>query len=960
MNDQGDGLAGDRVDASHAQGLQIGEGNTQNNTFYFRGRREVSWPHQVGVVPPLADRRQRRQADKALTAGVAGGTVMCQVLAGMGGVGKTQVAANFAHQLQRDRDIDLLVWVAATSRSSVVISYAQAAAEITSFEDSDPEQAAARLLAWLASTDKRWLIVLDDLADPADMRGLWPPAAATGSTVVTSRRRDAALLNGRNLIEVDPFTCDEALAYLEGKLGDAAHRLDEAAQLVEDLGWLPLALAQAVTYILDQDLTCARYRQRLAGRRLATLHPHLLPDDQARSVADTWRLSVDLAGAATGGTARILLQIASMLDPNGIPLNLFDTPAVAAYCEKHLGRPVDADDTHDAIRTLHRLGLASITQDSATLYVHSLIQRATRDQLAADEFDRTVSAAADGLLEVWSKAEMTGGAGILCANADALHVHAGPRSWATGVYRVLFRVGLSLDQAGLIVSAGNHWQDLYAMTKRHLGPDHPDTFTARSRVADWQGRAGDLLGAVMTLEMLLADRLRVVGPDHPDTLATRQRIAERQALRGDRLGAVATFEALLADRLRVLGPDHPDTLATRHEIATWRGVRGDQEGAVAATEELLDARLRALGHDHRETLATRRHLAERRAKAGDLEGAIAEAQQLFADQIRLLGPDHREAATTCHLIAEWRLKADDAEGAVAALEDFLAALLQAVGRDHRETLRTRHRIAEWRGEAGDWVGAVAAFEDLLADRLRLSGPDDSDTLATRHRIAEWRAKAGDAVGAVTALEELLADQQRALDPDHPDILLTHRSIAAWRADTGDWAGAVAALEVLLTVQLRVSGPDRRDTLAARAFLADRRGRAGDVEGALAALEEVLISRVQVLGPYHRDTFATRRALAGWRGRAGDWAGAVAETEALLADQLRRLGPNHRDTFATRGALADRRGRAGDWAGAVAETEALLADQLRVIGPRHPDALRTRGHLANRRRRAGTESPRSSR
>ncbi|MFB6396785.1 NB-ARC domain-containing protein [Polymorphospora lycopeni] len=230
----------------------------------------MSWPCRIGVVPALADRRQRRPADEALAAAGAGGTVAgCEVLAGLGGVGKTQLAANVADQLWRDRRIDLLVWVAATSRSSVLTGYAQAAADVTGVEDSDPDQAAARLLAWLAGTDRRWLIVLDDLADPADLRGLWPPTTTTGRTVVTTRRRDAALQQGRTLIDVDLFTPGEAAAYLAGKLDGAADRLDETDQLAADLGYLPLALAQAATYILDQDLTCAAYRKRLARRRLA-------------------------------------------------------------------------------------------------------------------------------------------------------------------------------------------------------------------------------------------------------------------------------------------------------------------------------------------------------------------------------------------------------------------------------------------------------------------------------------------------------------------------------------------------------------------------------------------------------------------------------------------------------------------------------------------------------------------
>src|SRR4029453_5527702 len=77
-----------------------------------------------------------------------------------------------AHRLWRERSVDLLVWVSATSRIGIVTRYAQAATDVTGVRDGDPQQGADRLLAWLLSTDQRWLIGLGDVTDP-------PPLAAT-------------------------------------------------------------------------------------------------------------------------------------------------------------------------------------------------------------------------------------------------------------------------------------------------------------------------------------------------------------------------------------------------------------------------------------------------------------------------------------------------------------------------------------------------------------------------------------------------------------------------------------------------------------------------------------------------------------------------------------------------------------------------------------------------------------
>ncbi|GAA2352366.1 hypothetical protein Cme02nite_26180 [Catellatospora methionotrophica] len=167
------------VDASSAQGQQIGESNTQHNHYYGTSP-HVTWPLRVGVVPPLADCLQDRQAEQeALSEGSGKTTVLVQtrVLSGMGGVGKTQLAAGHAEMLWEQRLLDVLVWVPAGSRVSVVDSYTDAARQLGVDFGQVGEQAAVRLLGWLAATGRRWLVVLDDLADPDDVRGVNRPTS---------------------------------------------------------------------------------------------------------------------------------------------------------------------------------------------------------------------------------------------------------------------------------------------------------------------------------------------------------------------------------------------------------------------------------------------------------------------------------------------------------------------------------------------------------------------------------------------------------------------------------------------------------------------------------------------------------------------------------------------------------------------------------------------------------------
>jgi hypothetical protein len=764
------------------------------NTVTIHMVRPVTWPVRVGVVPPEADCYQPRIVTGALSAITSGGgtAVLCQVLSGLGGVGKTQLAATHARQLWEAGDLDLMVWVPAASRSAIVAGYAQAHTAATGLDVPDAERAASLLLAWLASTERSWLIVLDDLTDPGDLRDLWPPNVTGGRTMVTTRRRDSALSGaGRTLIDVDLFTPDEAEAYLAARLAARPHLGTGGAGLARDLGYLPLAVAQATAYLIDRGLTCAEYAERLSDRRrsLADLLPELgaLPDDHKATVAATWSLSIELADSLEpAGLARPALELASLLDPAGIPEQVFTTDAAARWLSDAARREVNAESARDALYCLHRLSLATLAEASTSrsLRVHPLIQRATRDQLSPDRLDLGVRIAADALVQVWPAVERDPEFGqALRASTATLVDRSADSLWTgeDGGHPVLFRAGNSLGEVGQAAAAANYFEHLHSEALQHLGADHPDTLAIRHNLARWRGEAGDAPGAATAFEKLLTDHMRVLGADNLDTLATRHDLAYWRCEAGDATGAAAAFEEVLSDRMRVLDADHPDTLATRHYLASWRGEAGDAASAAAALEEVLSDRLRVLGADHPDTLATRHNLAYWRGKAGDATGAAAALEELLNDLLRVLGADHPDTLTTRGNLASMRREAGDATGAAAAFEEVLSDHLRVLGADHPDTLTTRHNLAYL---AGDAARAATAFEELLSDRLRVLGADHPDTLATRHNVVYLRGQAGDPAGAAAAFEELLTDLLRVLGPDHPDTLAARHNLAYWRRKAG--------------------------------------------------------------------------------------------------------------------------------------------------------------------------------
>lgn len=677
-----------------------------NHHHYAEGSGPPAGPLLVGVIPLAADCFQGRDAltrlEEVLTGDESGGRSSA-VLSGMGGVGKTQLAAAYAHRTLA-QGTPVVVWVTATTGQAVANAYAQAAATLCvgGLSGDDPEADARLFLSWTETTDRDWLVVLDDIQDPADVAEWWPPTDRAGQVVGTTRRRDAALSGrGRHLVQVGAFTAGEARSYLADRL--TAHGLagsdEDQDGLAADLGWLPLALAQASAYLIDAGDSIPAYRALLAdqSRTLAHLAPQALPDAHQKIVSKTWRLSLKRADRLRPkGMARPLLEFLSVLDPNGI----LQSRAISAPVMTHLGTD-DPRRLTATLRLLHRFNLIT-HQPEAThreIRIHQLVQRATREHAALT----TVAAvAADALAEKWGPGLEPDDLGqILRANTAILHAITGTALIApgTGAHPVLRCAADSLGESGQVKAAFTAYTSLHALCHTHLGPDHPDTLNTRRSLARWQAEAGDPAGAAAAMECLLDDYLRVLGPDHTDTLVARDNRASWQGQAGDPAGAAAALESVEADYRRVLGPDNHLTLTARSQVALWQGVAGDPAGAAASMEDLL------------------------------------------VDYLRVLGPDGPGTLYVRSQVAYWRGQTGDPAGAAAALEDLLTDYLRVFGPDNPLTLHVRSNLASYKGEVGDAASAAVAFEELLDDCMRVLGPDHPHTLTLRSELASWRERA---------------------------------------------------------------------------------------------------------------------------------------------------------------------------------------------------------------------------
>ncbi|MFJ1754870.1 hypothetical protein [Kitasatospora sp. NPDC088134] len=412
--------AADRVRHTFASGLTI-SGTAQSTTVHYPPYRPpLRWPLLIGSIPPSpAATRPRPDLHRQIGPAPGGRTTAAtgQVLSGGAGTGKSQLAAEHARESLAD-GTDLVVWADAGDTAGIVAAYARAAAmvQITGDLPSRPEEDALTFLNWLAVTDRSWLVVLDGLTDLDVARQWWPRSTRGGQVLATTRRRDAqATSSGQVLVGVGPFTATESVAYLRERLASAgASRLADhrTAELAERLGHLPLALAHAATFMIDDELDCSAYLALLTdpAQRL----DDLLPLYTGRI---TTTLLAELESAdrrRPAGLATPALRLAAHLDPAGHPGELWATAAV----RDHLG--ADPDRARAAMRLLHQHHLLQHADD--TVRLHPLTARAAREATPADELPALARTLTEALAELRT-ALPTSADPVLDANAAALATH---------------------------------------------------------------------------------------------------------------------------------------------------------------------------------------------------------------------------------------------------------------------------------------------------------------------------------------------------------------------------------------------------------------------------------------------------------------------------------------------------------------------------------------------------------
>lgn len=664
-----------------------------------------------------------------------------QAISGLGGIGKTQTAIEYA---QRHRDqYKAILWAVAESRESLLSDFVYIATVLNLPERNiqDQSQTVRAVKRWL-ETNTEWLLILDNADEPAIIEEFLPEQAK-GHILLTSRAQVFDSIGILNPIELEEMTPDDARAFLKRRTGRPNLEEDEARaleELAKELDYLPLALEQAGAYIKELRSSFQDYLASYRKRGLDLLERGHPAGKYPKSVRTTWSLNFQQVEQSSPA-ASDLLRISAFLNPDRIPNELISDGAKELGSELSIALAhVESDPLvlDEVLQPLIQYSLVHRDRKSKTYDIHRLVQAVLRDGMDESTkrlwIERTVKATArvfpdvDAIdLSQWESIERL----LPHAQACAELIQTNNLELLEAAH-LLNLTGRYLHLRGRLQATESLYAKALSIRETLLGSEHPDVASSLHNQAWLLFDQGKYEEAESLYIRALTIREEMLGIEHNYVADTLSRLGNLYEEQGKYSESGRVYRQALKIREKLLGTDHPDVADSLNDIASIYLKQGKNTEAASLLDRALTIIEQAFGREHFQVAPILNSLGVIHYRYSRLAEAEAFFLRSIAIKEKIIGTSYPRLAPTLNNLASIYIK----QGRYAESEQLsirsVKILSTGLGEEHPETasslrgLAYLYKIQQRYIEAEElYTRALKIFENSLG----LHHPDVGRTLA---------------------------------------------------------------------------------------------------------------------------------------------------------------------------------------------------------------------------------------
>jgi tetratricopeptide (TPR) repeat protein len=791
-------------------------------------------PHFTGRDATLTELSERFNSDDQST--------WIQVIKGMGGVGKTQTALEFAYRYASAYQV--IWWLNAADESILASDYAAfaVAADL-------PEKAAGReaimaaVRQWL-ETHPGWLFIFDGVKQPQAVIDYLPRQAA-GQILLTSRHQVWEKRFGA--LQLDAWPRAEAVSFLLRRTNLSS--TPEADGVSETLKDLPLALEHAGAWIAASGSDFAGYLKLFDTNHCQLWENRNPPLNYPDTVGTTCSLSVERVHAKSA-MGVLVLNLCAFFASHDIPLELIGA-ASAHVSTEWSSAFADKAVLDDGIDALNRYALVNRRPEG--LSIHRLVQAAVQDRLSAAERNLWSNVAlralntifvVDGARPVSPQAGST-----LLAHARVAIAHADKHAVAQDATAdLLDKIGVYLHQCNLLALAQSFFERAISRYETQLGDHHPDLAAVINNLAalhrDWQNDAEAEQLWQRSLQILEAQ----LGADHPDAAIVLNNLAVLRHGQGKPGEAAPLLRRALEIQESRLGSDH---LSVAGSLSNLGAVLHDQ-GEYIEAERLLR---RALAIQENRLDGDHLSIIPNLSSLGTLlhdQGKYAQAQTLLRRALTIqenqLGGDHPDTAAAANRLASVLLDQGKLTDAETLLRRALTIQENRLGDGHPDTAVSVSNLAEVLHEQGLYSESEPLYRRAIAIHECRLGDTHPQVATGLNNLAAMLHEKGDLSGAEPLYRRALEIYESHFGSDHPAVATSLNNLAALFAEQDHPAEAEPLYQRALAIRHAQLGDDHPDVAASLATLAALLRKQGDQKTADALLHRIPVYYLQDCEP----------------------------------------------------------------------------------------------------------------